>query len=435
MILKLLFVLISLSFISCSDWYQPEQVHLSFGNNVSEVVVTWSTKNNTKESIVKYGIGTLSLSAKGVSKIFIDGGRKQNFQYIHRVTLRNLKPNNVYVYRCGSKFGWSSRFWFKSISTENNWSPHLAIYGDMGLVNAHALPSLKKETHEGLYDAILHIGDFAYDMDSNNGEVGDSFMRSIEPIAAHVPYMTCPGNHEAAYNFSHYRNRFSMPSGQESYWYSFDIGPLHIISISTEVYYFVHYGIKSVVFQYEWLEHDLVKANLPENRKKRPWIIVTGHRPMYCSTTDGDDCTHHETRTRVGLAFSHMFGLEKLLYDYGVDLEIWAHEHAYQRLWPIYNYTVYNGSYEAPYTNPRAPIHFITGSAGCDELIDYFNKTRPAWSAFESRDYGYTRLKAYNSTHLYLEQISADKEGEIIDSFWIIKDSHGAYPNSEMNFL
>ena len=32
----------------------------------------------------------------------------------------------------------------------------------------------------------------------NNGRVGDEFMRQIEPIAAYVPYMTCPGNHEKA---------------------------------------------------------------------------------------------------------------------------------------------------------------------------------------------------------------------------------------------
>lgn len=29
-----------------------------------------------------------------------------------------------------------------------------------------------------------------------NAKVGDEFMRQVEPIAAYVPYMTCPGNHE-----------------------------------------------------------------------------------------------------------------------------------------------------------------------------------------------------------------------------------------------
>jgi len=57
------------------------------------------------------------------------------------------------------------------------------------------------------------------------------------------------------------------------------------------------------------------------------------------------------------------FGFEKLFYDYGVDLELWAHIHNYQRLWPIYDKKIYNGSLEEPYKNPKAPVHIITGSA------------------------------------------------------------------------
>ena len=33
------------------------------------------------------------------------------------------------------------------------------------------------------------------------------------------------------------------------------------------------------------------EANEPKNRAERPWIITMGHRPMYCSDTDGMDCT------------------------------------------------------------------------------------------------------------------------------------------------
>lgn len=219
-----------------------------------------------------------------------------------------------------------------------------------------------------------------------------------------------------------------MPGHTDSIMYSFNLGPIHFISISTEVYYFMNYGIKSLVFQYEWLESDLIEANLPENRQKRPWIVLMGHRPMYCSDDDNDDCTNHVTLTRIGLPFLNMFGLEKLLYNYGVDLEIWAHEHSYERLWPIYDYKVYNGSYEHPYVNPKAPVHIVTGSAGCKEGRTYFNKTRPEWSAFISSDYGYTRLKAANHTHLYLEQVSDDKQGAIIDQFWIVKDKREPYP-------
>jgi len=52
------------------------------------------------------------------------------------------------------------------------------------------MPFLQDEVQEGTLDAILHVGDFAYDMNSDNARVGDQFMRQIETIAAYVPYQT-----------------------------------------------------------------------------------------------------------------------------------------------------------------------------------------------------------------------------------------------------
>nr|CAI5830104.1 unnamed protein product [Callosobruchus analis] len=432
--ISLLFALIASGIKADILYYQPEQVHIAYGSNLFEIVVTWSTFSATNSSLVEYGIGGTILRAEGSSSLFVDGGLKKHSQYIHRVYLKDLQPNSRYVYHCGSHLGWSDMFYFKTPPDSDSWVPHLAIFGDMGNENAQSLVRLQEEAQRGMYDTILHVGDFAYDMDTDNAAVGDQFMRQIQSIAAYVPYMTCPGNHEEAYNFSNYRERFTMPSGTQSYMYSFNIGPMHIISISTELYYFMNFGLKPLVFQYQWLEDDLAKANLPQNRAKQPWIVVMGHRPMYCSNLNNDDCTHHETLTRVGLPFLHYFGLEELFYNYGVDLQIWAHEHSYERLWPIYNYTVYNGSYEQPYVNPRAPIHIVTGSAGCVEGRENFTVERPPWSATYSRDYGYTRLKAYNGTHLHWEQVSDDKMGAIIDEFWIIKENHDPYPYAKINW-
>ena len=75
----------------------------------------------------------------------------------------------------------------------------------MGNENAQSLGRLQEETQRGLYDAVIHVGDFAYDMHSNDAKVGDQFMQQIEGIAAYLPYMTVPGNHEEKYNFSNYR--------------------------------------------------------------------------------------------------------------------------------------------------------------------------------------------------------------------------------------
>lgn len=50
----------------------------------------------------------------------------------------------------------------------NNWAPRFAVFGDMGNVNAQSIPRLQEETMLGFYDAVLHVGDFAYDMATVN---------------------------------------------------------------------------------------------------------------------------------------------------------------------------------------------------------------------------------------------------------------------------
>ncbi|KAF5900092.1 acid phosphatase type 7 isoform X1 [Clarias magur] len=410
-------------------WLQPEQVHISYPGVKGSMLITWTTLDYT-ESMVEYGLwgGKLfSLTAKGNSTLFIDGGSERRKMYIHRVTLPDLIPGAKYVYHCGSEEGWSDFFFFTALNESISFSPRFALFGDMGNENPQSLARLQKETQAGMYDVILHIGDFAYDMHEDNGRIGDEFMRQIESIAAYVPYMACPGNHEWAYNFSHYKSRFSMPGETESLWYSWNIGSAHIISFSTEVYFYIEYGLDLLFRQYKWLQKDLEEANKPENRAARPWIITMAHRPMYCSNDDKDDCTKFESYVRHGRSdtMPHAPGLEDLFYQHGVDLELWAHEHTYERLWPVYNYKVYNGSIDAPYENPKAPVHIITGSAGCREKHDGFIPKPRDWSAFRSTDYGYTRMHIINSTHLYLEQISDDQSGKIIDSLTMIKEVHG----------
>lgn len=64
--------------------------------SVDELVVTWSTWNDTNESIVKYGINGPILKALGTSTLFVDGGELRHSQYIHRVKLTGLQPSSKY---------------------------------------------------------------------------------------------------------------------------------------------------------------------------------------------------------------------------------------------------------------------------------------------------------------------------------------------------
>ena len=69
-------------------------------------------------------------------------------------------------------------------------------------------------------------------------------------------------------------NRFHMPdNGNYLWWYSYDYGMVHMIMMSTE------HNFTQGSRQYEWLEDDLKKVD----RSKTPWVMIGGHRAMYCS--------------------------------------------------------------------------------------------------------------------------------------------------------
>ena len=153
---------------------------------------------------------------------------------------------------------------------------------------------------------ILHVGDFAYNMNDGSvrqpnvsGACADEFMRNIEPVAGRLAYHGLPGNHEYADEFAQYTVRFrnsvgsgssgtvetgNGPASGNNWCYSWDAGLVHYAAISSEVYFGA--GNSSMLqLQFDWLKADLKKANA--NRAAVPWIVVAAHRSMYCSC-DGD---------------------------------------------------------------------------------------------------------------------------------------------------
>lgn len=137
---------------------------------------------------------------------------------------------------------------------------------------------------------------------------------------------------------------------------------------------------------------------------------------------------------RLGLPVfgARFFKLEELLHQYDVDLTFWAHEHSYERLWPTYNQQVFNGTShpDEPYRNARAPVHVITGAAGCREGHGrYVNGPRGPWSAVRNSEWGFGRLLVPNRTHLGWEQVE-DINGTVVDSFWLVKDRQQSFKSA-----
>jgi hypothetical protein len=153
------------------------------------------------------------------------------------------------------------------------------------------------------YDALLHCGDLAYDLNSDGGRRGDRWMSRMQPLSATMPYLVAPGNHEVNSNFSAFRNRFNgMPgaaaSSSSSLYWSMDLGPVHLVSYNTEAYFWpALFTFRHAAAQHAWLEADLAAADA--NRATVPWIVVMGHRPMYCVAAGADgrcDVEHEASR-------------------------------------------------------------------------------------------------------------------------------------------
>ncbi|XP_015794313.1 acid phosphatase type 7 [Tetranychus urticae] len=401
----------------------PHQVHLSLNDEATSITVSWTDLKPFQEPTVKWGLerDQLSNQSGGHLRRFGSFGR-DIFSYW--AVMRNLEPDTTYYYQVGSKSRLSPVYSFRTLPSGTNWSPRIAIFGDLGLKNGQAIPVLNNRSVSGDFDLVAHIGDIAYDLYSSHGIIGDEFMQAIEPMTSSVPYMVVPGNHEYLPIIGDsgvaYKYRYKMP-GESNDMYTFTVGPILFITISTEFYYYLEGGgAKKVAEQRDWLENVLTEANQPENRAKHPWIIVLGHRPFYCSSSRFGRCPGGTTWIRTGSNYLGK-GLEDLFYKGGVDLVFGGHNHQYERMYPVYDLKISGSS--TPYLNPNATTYIISGSAGNQEDLDGFKEDPPVWSAFRNSEYSYTQLTAFNSTHLMLQQISVPSE-TVIDSVIITQRNH-----------
>ena len=439
--------------------YPPEQLRLALGYDVSSMNVGWATMENTEapqtSSWVQWGTeeNDLRNQARGDVTLFTqDPGRNWT---MHTATMSTLTPDTQYFYRVGCpEGGWSDVVSFRS--QKLTYPQTHVIFGDMGSAFAYSLciDCDKNETcvctnkTAGIIsekpDMILHTGDFAYDLDSNGGLTADRFFRNIEPVASKYPYMISQGNHEDSdLSLARFTESFRhMPTttgtvestngvAPNIWYFSWDAGLVHYISISTEIQggAMLHRGGYDLVrSQYEWLVSDLEAAN--QRRDQVPWIVVNGHRSMYCSC-DGD-CDAEASQQRLGPWSNGTYGFEELFFNMGVDLFVNGHEHNYERSYPTYDNKTTQSNVE-----PNAPIYIVTGAAGCKELHEPFVQKQPPRSAFRSNTFGYSRMIVHNATHIRWQQVMTDptffgpdQYGHVIDDTWIVQSNHGPFKKS-----
>ncbi|PNW76719.1 hypothetical protein CHLRE_11g468500v5 [Chlamydomonas reinhardtii] len=361
----------------------------------------------------------------------------------HVATLTGLKPATRYYYRVGDPQGdggWSKEYSFVSAPPAGPAGTVRALFvADMGqaevdgsLEGSQMLPSLnttmlmyrdtlasyrEAEASGGAvppYTLLVHNGDISYSRGFSTQ--WDNFMQQIEPVAAAMPYMVTPGNHERDWPGTGdafvvedsggecgipFEARFPMPyPGKDKMWYAFEYGPVFFLQYSTEH----RFGPGSEQYQF------MVKTLASVDRRRTPWLVVGGHRPIYVASTnanwpDGDQPVAQSLRDAY----------EDLYKQYQVDLTLQGHHHTYQRTCALYR-----GACQPPRPDgsQTAPVHLVTGHAGAGLSLNVANPL-PPWLEHLGLWWGYMRMEA-NATSMRVEIVS-DEDGQLMDSFALSK--------------
>ena len=445
----------------------PSFVHLAPSSDPTRMHVQWSTglfpwpasqgdSLGSGVSTVQFGLAprALDMTATGANWSWVDALSPTNRTYTHHLaTMEGLTPGAEYFFRVGVPLdGWSAVSSFRASRASSDISPsapmRLLLFGDLGWTNAQALSYLQDEAAASYFDAVIDLGDYAYDLPNMDGVFGDEFQLSIAPITSTTPLIGAVGNHEGAAGFQHYLHRFRvfaadgssgltpeglpglLPGLPNNFWLSFDLGIAHFASVSTECYFIE--GCPAI--QAAWLEADLAAA--AARRADRPWLIVFAHRSVYCSCDN--DCDSAATIVREGVLVNgtRMWGLEPLLNRFGVDLFLNAHEHNFERNYAVFNSTLATGaSAGAPGGNASAPevlvdaaapVYIVEGCAGDKENHEPFTRPQPDYSAFRSNTFGFGRMTVFNASHLLYEHVQTDNgqpetTGSVIDAMLLVK--------------
>lgn len=390
----------------------PQKVQYANGKSQASRVTTFSQEN----------MCTSALPSPAKDFGWHDPG------YIHSAVMTGLKPSTRFSYRYGSNSaGWSSRVNFKTPPSGGSDELKFLAFGDMGKAPRDAsvehyiqpgsiavTQAMANEISSGNVDSIFHIGDISY----ATGFLveWDFFLHLITPVASQISYMTAIGNHERDYVNSGsqyptpdsggecgvaYESYFPMPTpAKDKPWYSIEQGSVHFVVISTEHAWYPNSE------QYQWMSKDMASVD----RSRTPWVIFTGHRPMYSSCGSVDP--------------TFVLAVEPLLMKYKVDLVLFGHVHNYERTCAVYRNKCKavpkkgaDGVDTYDNTNYEAPVHAIIGMAGF--RLDSFPPTAGSWSLSRISEYGYVKVHT-TKKQLDFEFVNAyTKKAE--DRFRIVK--------------
>ncbi len=243
---------------------------------------------------------------------------------------------------------------------------------------------------------VLALGDLSYDSSAK------CWLEIISPIANKT--MITIGNHDtdSTIKLKEYSDFFGL-KGQ---YYSFNYQNVHFIVMSTELPY------EDGSEQYNFVNNDLSKVSLNPDID---WIVVDYHSLAYTSPANIGKGNSAEKELRD---IYH-----PLFVKYNVDLVLQAHNHNYQRSYPIiYNNTnsenpIITDTNNNNYYDPKGMIFGTVGTGG--ESLYPLTGQAP-YVATQYVGFGFLNVDVINDGTTLSGKFFAN-DGTIKDQFTIIK--------------
>ena len=274
---------------------------------------------------------------------------------------------------------------------------------DFTVAGDYGCDSKTRQTVDGMEDEdpdlVLALGDLSEVKDS------DCFFDIVSNLDDDGRFKVALGDDDTgSIRYRDYTRHFDL----ENPFYSFDYQNVHFLAMSTGKGSVIPYVNGSE--QYQFINDDLSKA---ANNPNIDWIIVYGYRPFYTSPTI------HPANENLRETYPPLFQ------KYGVDLVITAHNHNYQRSYPL----VYNVEHSrepivkdvnaSHYNAPGAPIYVVVGTAG-NNLYDFRGQAPYMVSQFEETGFLHVNISKTDRDVLTGSFLNIET-GNDDDQFMIIK--------------
>ena len=195
-------------------------------------------------------------------------------------------------------------------------------------------------------EIVLALGDLSYERSPN------CWLDAISPLDSSGRVKIAFGDHDMTnelFKYNTYVKHFNLTKP----YYSFNYHNVHFLAMATAKNKILPYVVNSQ--QYEFVRNDLKQAR--EN-KSIDWIIVYSFKPFYSSNST------HPGEEELRDFYHPLFDA------YDVDLVLQAHNHNYQRTYPITfnnpspSYPIISDKQKYNFSNPKAPIFVTVGTGG-----------------------------------------------------------------------